>query len=117
MARLYFSENHRDADLAKRLATALRGRGHTVSLDIDFLLPGAEWQQQIRDELSGADGVIVLLSPNSVHPSSNMVSSQWIAADVGAARAMGKFVIPVVAGEDVRLPPLVSDLFTIRIDP
>jgi hypothetical protein len=117
MARLYFSENHRDADFAKRLAVALRGYGHYVSLDIDFLVPGAEWQQQIRDELAAADGVVVLLSHNSVQASSNIVSSQWIAADVGAARAFGKFVIPVITGEGVQLPALVNDLFTIRVDP
>ena len=117
MARLYLSENHNDAEFAKRLAIALRDRGHYVSLDIDFLVPGAEWQRQIRDELSAADGVVVLLSQNSVQASSNVVSSQWIAADVGAARAFGKFVIPVVIANEVQLPALVSDLFTIRIAP
>jgi hypothetical protein len=114
---LYISENNKDSDLARRIAAALRERGHSVSLDVDFLVPGAEWQQQIRDELAASDGVIVLVTENSVREHSNAFSSQWVAADVGAARAMGKFVIPVAVGDQIQLPALVNDLFTIRVNP
>jgi hypothetical protein len=48
------------------------------------------------------------------HPPRLPVSSQWIAADIGAARATGKFVIPLVLGNDVMNPALINDLFTFR---
>ena len=37
-----------------------------------------------------------------------------MAADIGAARALGKFVIPVIIGEGVRIPARVDDIFVAR---
>ena len=68
----------------------------------------------IRETSAGCDGIVVLLTANSVREHSNTISSQWIAADIGAARATGKFVIPLVIGAEVMIPALVNDLFTLR---
>lgn len=85
-----------------------------MAVDLNFLVPGTEWMRSIREESAACDGIIALLSANSVRENSNTLSSQWIAADIGAARATGKFVIPLVLGTDVMIPALVNDLFTIR---
>lgn len=116
MSRLYISQNNRDTELARLLAARLQLRGHTVAVDLNFLVPGVEWMRAIREESASCDGIIALLSENSVHEHSNAISSQWIAADIGAARATGKFVIPLLIGATVMIPALVNDLFTIRED-
>lgn len=116
MSRLYISQNNRDTELARLLASRLQLRGHMVAVDLNFLVPGVEWMRAIREESASCDGIIALLSENSVREHSNAVSSQWIAADIGAARATGKFVIPLLIGATVMIPALVNDLFTIRED-
>lgn len=116
MSRLYISQNNRDAGLARLLAAGLQTRGHTVAVDVNFLVPGAEWMRAIRDESAACDGIVVLLTEHSMHPQSAVISSQWIAADIGAARATGKFVIPLLVGPGLLIPTLVSDLYVIRVD-
>lgn len=114
MSRLYISQNNRDTELARLLAKRLQQRGHGVAVDVEFLVPGTEWVRAIREESAACDGIVVLLTANSVRENSNAISSQWIAADIGAARATGKFVIPLILGSEVAIPALVNDLFTIR---
>jgi hypothetical protein len=116
MSRLYISQNNRDTELALLLAGHLQKRGHSVAVDASFLVPGTQWMRSIRDEAGACDGIIALLSENSVREQSNAISSQWVAADIGAARATGKFVIPLIVGATVAIPALVNDLFTIRED-
>ena len=113
MARVHMTENHKDTDIAQRLAAGLSRSGHNVSLDRNYLIPGHEWQRELRQALLAADGLIAVLSENSVD--GTKVSSQWIAADIGAARAMGKFLIPVIIGDDVPFPALVSDIYAVRL--
>lgn len=112
MARIHIAENHKDTDIAQWLADGLSRSGHNVSLDRN-LIPGDEWQRALRQALLAADGLIVVLSENSVDH--DQVSSQWVAADIGAARAMGKFLIPVIIGDDVPIPTLVSDIYAVRL--
>ena len=42
-----------------------------------------------------------------------VISSQWMAADIGAARAYGKFVIHLIIGNETRIPELINDTFCI----
>jgi TIR domain-containing protein len=111
LARIHIAENHKDADIAQWRADGLSRSGHNVSLDRN-LIPGDEWQRALRQALLAADGLIVVLSENSVDH--DKVSSQWVAADIGAARATGKFLIPVIIG-DVPIPTLVSDIYAVPL--
>ena len=115
MARIHLIENNKDIDLAKRFEQGLQRR-HKVSWDINFLVPGEEWRRSLREAVLAADGLIALFTENSVREHSNVISSQWMAADIGAARALGKFVIPVMIGTDIRIPALVDDIFAVRAD-
>jgi len=113
MSRVYISQNNKDTELARLLAARLQLRGHRVSVDLNFLVPGVEWMRSIRAEAAACDGIIALLSANSVGEHTNVLPSQWVAADIGAARATGKFIIPLIIG-GVMVPSLVTDLFAIR---
>jgi hypothetical protein len=66
----------------------------------------------LKEAVHACDGLVAVLTKNSV-TSSAVVSSQWMAADIGAARAYGKFIIPVILGEDAVIPELIDDIFTI----
>ena len=115
MARIHLIENNKDVDIARRFEQGL-GHHHQVSWDINFLVPGHEWRRSLWEAVQAADGLVALFTENSVGASSDAVSSQWMAADIGAARALGKFVIPVIIGKDVRIPALINDLFAYRAE-
>ena len=115
MARLHVIESTRDQDEAGRIIDQLKARGHTVTVDFDFLKPGMEWKRALGEAVSAADGLVAVLSANSVDTQSGRISSQWISHDIGAARASGKFVIPILVGADLPVPTLVDDLFAARL--
>ncbi len=108
MARIYISYRHDDIELAQRFAAELR-RTHLCTLDADYLVLGQEWRRALQEAFAAADALVVLLTPNSVDLQSEHISSQYIAADVGKARAAGKLVMPIVL-RGTPLPNLVSDI-------
>jgi hypothetical protein len=109
MARLYLTYRHNDLVLAREFVAELRGRNHHVTLDQDYLVLGEEWRRALHEAFVAADGLVVLLTANSVDAESKHISSQYIAADIGAARAAGKLVMPILVRGTV-LPDLVSDI-------
>jgi hypothetical protein len=63
---------------------------------------------------AACDGIIALLTDNSINVNTTGITSQWIAADIGASRATGKFVIPLLIGKNLTIPALINDLFALR---
>jgi hypothetical protein len=53
-----------------------------------MLSAGGDWLNRLRDEISQSDLFIVLLSPNSF-------KSEWVLAELGAAWALRKDIIPI----------------------
>lgn len=115
MARLHVLESRLDTAIAKTLVDELQRLGHTVTWDLNFLVPGEPWKRSLNDAVTLCDGLVALLTENCIHFNgvSPHISSQWMAADIGAARAYGKFVIPVILGENLMIPALVDDLYAI----
>lgn len=111
MAKLHLLESKHDTEIAEKLVGMLEKLGHAVSWDMNYLVPGMEWKRSLKDAVANCDGLVALFTKNCVTDS--VVSSQWIAADIGAAKAYGKFIIPVILGNDVSIPGLVGDIFTI----
>jgi hypothetical protein len=111
MARLFLTYKRADLDLARRLVDALRNRNHHVTIDMDYLVLGEEWRRALQQSFSAADGLVVLLTPNSVDAASERVSSEFVAADIGAARAGGKLVMPIL-DKGTPLPGLVDDIYS-----
>ncbi len=109
MARLYVTYRHNDLGLARQFVSELRGRDHHVTLDQDYLVLGEEWRRAMHEAFVAADGLVVLSTGNSVDAESKHISSQYIAADIGAARAAGKLVMPILVS-GTPLPSLVSDI-------
>ena len=114
MARLYVTYRYADLELAREFVSSLRARNHHVTLDQDYLVLGEEWRRALHDAFVAADGVIALLTEHSVDPGSRKISSEYIAADIGAARAAGKAVLPILV-KDTPIPHLVSDIYAERL--
>jgi hypothetical protein len=111
MAKLYISYNHRDTDLALKITQGLRKLGHIISIDIESVSAGEDWRKKLNKELTSADGIVVLVSENSL-------SSQYVASEIGTARTLtetqrNKFLIPVIIG-DIEIPQILQDILCLR---
>ena len=112
MARLHLAYRSHDRVRALELKKELEARGHTVSIDVDFLVAGHEWRRRIDESFTAADFLVVLLSPNAIDDK-GVINSHWIAADIGAARVSKKIVLPVLLG-GIPFPELIDDVYGIR---
>jgi hypothetical protein len=102
MAGIYVSYRHTDRDLVNGLAPLLKRRGHSVFYDWGLHV-GASWRDELLAGLLISDALVVVWG-ETTH------ESQYIPAEVGAARASGTVaVLPLlVAGTSV--PPFLQDL-------
>jgi hypothetical protein len=113
MANIYISYQHTDAEIVKRISDKLINRGHTILLDDSILKVGQDWRKVLLDSLKNADGVLVLITEQSL-------KSNYVVSEVGTARAYvaesanKKFIIPVIYGE-IPIPNFIDDLYCIRL--
>lgn len=112
MASIYVSYKLEEHDLAKQLSDQLGHLGHRVIYDAVAQSPGENWRQVLLDALSAADAIVVLLSERAL-------GSPFVMAEIGAARAMyhasgHMLILPVLVG-DIPIPPVISDLFVLRM--
>jgi hypothetical protein len=96
------------------LKQKLEGKGHRVDGDFELLVPGQEWRKALQESFLASDYLLVVLTANTIAPNTSTISSQWVAADVGAARASGKVVLPLCIG-NIPFPDLLEDIYTITI--
>ncbi len=114
MAKLYISYKSEDHQLAKALSAEIESLGHTAIYDAVALEPGQNWRDVLMRAIAGSDAVVVLLTERSL-------ASQFVMGEIGATRALGHafgriLLLPVLVGS-VSLPSVVSDLFTVRMEP
>lgn len=107
MAKIYISYNHRDVEVARAINTGLRVMGHDITLDVDSLSPGQEWQKVLTEALQSSEVFVSLLTLNSIN-------SQYVLTELGAARAFSQtskkmLVIPIIFA-DVPVPPVIQDI-------
>jgi WD40 repeat protein len=73
----------------ERLHDALKDRGHEVWVDFEDIPPSAEWFEEIRAGLLAADGVVFVISPDSV-------ASAVCRRELDEAVAQHKRIVPAV---------------------
>ena len=88
-------------DLFRRLATA---HGFDPWFDEESLLPGAEWEGEIRKAVQAADIVLVCLSQQSVTKNGFVQKEIQLALDAADQRVEGTFSILPVRLEPCELP-------------
>jgi hypothetical protein len=114
MSKFYLSYKNEDFSLAKELADQLASQGGDVVYDALALEPGSNWRDVLLRSIVNADAVIVLLTERALH-------SHFVMGEIGASRVLqyltGKaLLLPVLVG-DFDIPSVVSDLFTVRMQP
>jgi TIR domain len=112
MAAIYLSYKLEDRQLAQDLAGELESLGHRAIYDAVALSPGTDWRLVLMNELSNCDVVVILLTKRAL-------TSPFVLGELGAARALGHafgatLILPVLLDDDP-VPPVVSDLFVIRM--
>ena len=95
MADVFVSYARTDAELAERVANALRAQGYEVWRD-DELPAHRPYAEVIAERLSAAKAVVVLWSAEAAQ-------SQWVRAEADGARAAGTLI---QARLDAAVPPL-----------
>ena len=108
LAACFISYARPDVEHAIGLTRALTTRGHDCWCDVQDLIPGARWQDDVEDALIHCDLVIFLLSPRSL-------ASLGCAAEIRMALELGKKIIPIqIATIEDRSPSLYSDISTFQ---
>jgi predicted nucleotide-binding protein len=108
MAKIYISYNGRDKAIATKVVKGLKARGHTILWDADLLRGGIEWRAALAQALREADVVVSILTKNSV-------AAAYPMSELGAARILGKVLIPLIFDEDIDYPNVVQDLYCVRV--
>lgn len=106
MAKMYVSYSQRDKDIAARVVDGLRKKGHTVLWDIDLLRAGMDFRVVLAQALRDCPVVVSILTKNSV-------SASYPMSELGAARVLGKVLIPLIF-DDIDYPNVIQDLYCVR---
>jgi hypothetical protein len=101
MGYIYVSYSLPDQAVARRLVESLQGRGYTVWVDFQDLLPGRNWSEQTQTAIQSGEVFVVLLSPESA-------SSSLINREISVAGSASKPIIPILL-RDASLPPSLAD--------
>jgi len=107
MASIFISYKGIDAHVVDLIAPLLVEKGHTVRFDQDLYI-GAGWQTQLMEFLLSSDIVLLLWSKNTS-------GSQFICAEVGAARASDRIGLLPVMIEGAEIPNFLRDLICAQL--
>lgn len=113
MAKIYLSYQHEDIELIKKIGSDLNLRGHQIVMDETIMKVGIDWRKELLLELKASDGVLVLITENSLN-------SKYVISEIGTTRAFigenesKKFLIPVLYG-NFEIPDFIRDLYCIRL--
>jgi hypothetical protein len=97
MANLFISYAHKDKAFAHRLARRLEHPGDNIWLDASTV--GGNVADSLRQALTDADGVVVVLSDAAL-------DSNHVMFELGAADALGKNIMAVTLAETTLPEPL-----------
>src|ERR1700730_4917639 len=89
MAELFISYAREDKEFVQRLHRAIEAMGRKVWIDVEGILPSAEWRQEIFEAIEAADAIVVIVSPHSA-------ASKICSDEVLHAIQNNKKIIPVL---------------------
>ncbi|GAB3000223.1 toll/interleukin-1 receptor domain-containing protein [Saccharothrix stipae] len=109
MPQVFISYQHRDGELAAKLAEALESVGLDVWLDTNELLPGMPLGTGIDAGLRSSDAVLAVITAEHLSP--------WTLREIETAASTGTLLIPVLAaGAPERLPHTLASRQSVRAD-
>lgn len=86
---IFISYSHKDERLAGELRDLLEEKGLRCFMSSRDISSGDLWTETIRNALVGAQELLLLITPDSVH-------SQWVLCEAGAGWALGKRIVPAL---------------------
>jgi len=86
---VFISYSLRDRVWARSIVEALQDRGVSVWYDETEVRPGEALEDRIREGLDNSNNIIFLIAEGAA-------KSNWVAAELGAALALHKPIIPIV---------------------
>ena len=107
MSNVFLSYSRSDAPMVDKIASDLQKEGIDIWLDRKDIIPGQNWEQQIRRALTDATFVVVFISKSSLQ--SKAVQYEYRAAFQNQERMGGTRLLPVLL-EKVELPEFLSKI-------
>lgn len=109
--RIFISHSRADSELARALASRLRGQGLDVWIDLEIEL-GASWDELIREQLDAAQAFVLLISPRTQESAPARREMAEILKRTWADES--RIVLPVLIGSAVP-PGYLRDQVAIRV--
>lgn len=110
MAKIYISYQREDQSFVVSLAQRLKESGHTLTYDVEELSAGVDWRTALDTGLKTSEIFIVVVSKSTQN-------SQYVLAEVGAARAYalesGRMLLIPLIIDDTPPPLSIQDLHAI----
>jgi hypothetical protein len=102
MATIYVSYQRQDRDFVGKLVPLLAQKGHETRFDQDLII-GSIWREQLMKALLTSDVVLVIWSAHTER-------SQYVPAEIGAARTAPDIgIMPIILGR-TPIPQFIQDL-------
>jgi TIR domain len=101
-AKIYISYARRDVAMSALIGDTLRREGFDVLLDRADIVAGENWSQRVREMITQADKVVVLISPDAAE-------SIQVGQELETAAQSGKIIVPVLV-RDVPVERLPQDI-------
>lgn len=98
--RLFISYAHDDVAQATELADELHARGHEPWFG-EKLMPGDNWESDLRRAISDAEAFVYALSPHSA-------VKEWCRWECAQAVELNKPIIPVLLQETPNIPNVIG---------
>lgn len=87
--KIFISYSSSDAWIASKVSEEIKKLGIEVFLDRNDIETGDDIDDRVRRNLHEADEILVLVSPGALR-------SHWVMMEVGAARTLGKRLVPIL---------------------
>jgi hypothetical protein len=105
---LYISYSGLDRELAGRFSYDLKNNGINVLFDEYFPETGEDWQKRLTDTLYNADGIIILITPNSIS-SRNFLDRSEMVQTYNLKSEVEKLLLPVIFGIN-EIPEFLNEI-------
>ena len=102
-AHVYISYSILDEKMATNVAAGLRKLGHKITIYKEAVAGGGKWRDVMDRGMEECNALVVLMTENSL-------SRPFVNAEIGAARALNKKLIPVVFKSVPEVPGVVDDI-------
>jgi hypothetical protein len=112
---IFLSYSHRDAEAATSLYTKLKHAGHSVWFDKVSLLPGQDWEHEIRRAITEAKAVLICLSSSWVDQRGYIQKELKLALEVMKEIPEGQIHTIPVRLDDCKLPSVLAKLHWVDI--